>query len=126
MELETQTNPSLQKELLDLLRELLPLHSVYVISAFKEKKKQNVYISPGITTSQKAMTYTLLIITYKPVSKRLGDFMDDLYGKMQQRCKVYAIMYSLSKVKKRLDYGDNFLTQVLFHTTCIYKVDDSL
>ncbi|WP_281756562.1 hypothetical protein [Neptunitalea chrysea] len=70
--------------------------------------------------------YTLLIITYKPISKRLGDFMDDVYNKMQQRCKIYAITYTLSKVKKKLNFGDNFLSQAIFHTSCIYNTDDAL
>ena len=115
-----------QKKLLDLLKKLLPLHSVYVISVYKEKKKQNVYLSPQSVSSQKVVTYTLLIITYKPISSRLGDFMDNLYNKMQQRCKVYAITHSLAKVKKRLNDGDNFLCQAVFQTPCIYKADDSL
>ena len=126
MEAKTPTKFPLDKELLDLLKKLLPLHSVYVISIYKEKKKQNGYLSPQNEISQKSVTYTLLIITYKPISKGQGNFMDDLYNKMQQRCKVYAIMYTLSKVKKRLNYGDNFLSKIIFHTSCIYKADDSL
>lgn len=120
------TKLPLQKELLELLKNSVLLHSVYVLSIFKEKKKQNVYLSPQGTTSKKEIIYTLLIITHKPISKSQGNFMDDLYNKMQQRCKVFAIMYTLSKVKKRLNYGDDFLSKVIFNTSCIYKEDDSL
>lgn len=116
----------LQKEILDLLKKLLPLHSLYVISVNEERKEQNVYLSPQSVSSQKVVTFTLLIITYKPISKRLGDFMDDLYNKMQQRCKIYPIIYTLSNVKKLLNYGDNFLSKAIFHTLCIYKEDDCL
>jgi len=116
----------LQKELLDLLKELLPLHSVYVISVQKEKKKQEVFLSSKCTNPQKLVIYTLLIITYKPISRRLGEFMDDVFNKMQHRCKVYVIMYTLSNAKKRLDFGDNFLSQAVFQTPCIYKYDNSL
>jgi len=116
----------LQEELLDLLKKLLPLHSVNVISVQKEKKKQEIFLSPICTNPQKLVTYTLLIITYKPISKRLGEFMDDVFNKMQQRCKIYAIMYTLSNAKKRLDFGNNFLSQALFQTPCIYKYDNSL
>ena len=116
----------LQKELIDLIKRELPLHSVYVISLNKEKKQRNVYLSSQSVSSQKVVTYTLLIITHKPISSRLGDFMDNLYNKMQQRCKVYAITHTLSKVKTTLNYGDNFLSQVIFQTPCIYKEDDSL
>ena len=110
------TKLPLQKELLELLKNSVLLHSVYVLSIFKEKKKQNVYLSPQGTTSKKEIIYTLLIITHKPISKSQGNFMDDLYNKMQQRCKVFAIMYTLSKVKKRLNYGDDFLSKVIFNT----------
>jgi len=123
---ETPTKFTLQEELLVLLKKLLPLHSVYLISSYNEKMQQNVYLSPQIVNSRKMVTYTLLIITHKPISKSLGDFMDDLFNKMQQRCRVYIILYTLTKVKKRLDYGDDFLFKVIFHTTCLYKVDDSL
>lgn len=68
----------------------------------------------------------MLIITYKPLSKRLGDFIGDISNKMQHRCKVFAIMYTLPKVKKRLNFGDNFLSQAIFQTPCIYKYDNSL
>jgi hypothetical protein len=123
---KTQTKFPLQNELLDLLKELLPLHSVYVISVQKEKKKQEVFLSSKCTNPQKLVIYTLLIITYKPLSKGLGDLLSDLYNKMQHRCKIYAIMYTLPKVKKRLNFGDNFLSQAIFQTPCIYKYDNSL
>lgn len=126
MKASSPTKFHFKKELLNLLKELLPLHSVYVIGYNKEKKRQNVYLLPQSVSSQKAVTYTLLIITYKPISKRLGDFMDDLNNKMQQRCKVYVVTYTLSKVKKRLNYGDSFLSKIIFQTPCIYKKDDCL
>jgi len=126
MKAKTPTKFPLQEELLDLLKKLLPLHSVYVIGVHKERKKQKAYLSPQNVTFQKTVTYTLLIITYKPLSKRLGEFMDDVFNKMQHRCKIYVIMYTLSNAKKRLDFGDNFLSQVVFQTPCIYKHDNSL
>lgn len=126
MEAKTKIKIPLKKEILDLLKKLLPLHSVYVIGVNKESKKQHVHLSPQRVSSQKLVTFTLLVITYKPMSKRLGYFMDELFNKMQQRCKIYPIMYALSNVKKRLYYGDNFLSKVIFQTPCIYKADDCL
>ncbi|WP_111308666.1 hypothetical protein [Confluentibacter sediminis] len=111
----------LEKEVIGLLKDLLPLHSIYVISVNTEKRKQDVYLPPSNATTQKVVTYTLLIICHKFPSKGLAGFMDDICNKMQQRCKVYAIMYTLSKVKKRLDYGDNFLNQIINKTPCLYK-----
>ncbi|WP_147676331.1 hypothetical protein [Algibacter pacificus] len=45
---------------------------------------------------------------------------------MKQHCRVYVIFYTLSNVKKRLDYGDNFLFRVIFQTPYLYKEDDTL
>ena len=116
----------LQGELLDILKKHVPLHAVYVIGIQKEKKKQELFLSPIATHPKKRVTYTLLIITHKTISKKLRGIMDHVYSKMQQRCKIYVIMYTLSTVKKRLDFGDNFLSQAIFLTPCIYKEDNSL
>lgn len=52
--------------------------------------------------------------------------MENLYTKMQRRCRVYIIFYTFSKMKKRLTYGDNFLSMAVFQTKCIYQTDDFL
>jgi hypothetical protein len=126
METKTSTKLPFKEELIDLIKKELPLHSVYVISVHKEKRKQEIFLLPNCTSPQKTVTYTLLVIGQKSPLKGLGDFMDDLYNKMQRRCRVYVIFYTLSKVKKRLNYGDNFLSQVIFKTNCIYKENSSL
>lgn len=123
---DTTAEFTLQEELLTLLKRLIPLHSVYVISVNNEKQQHNTFLLPQSVSSQKMVTYTLLIITHKPISRRLGDFMDDMYNKMERRCKIYAIMHTLSRVKKKLDYGSNFLHRAIFQTSCIYKADNSL
>lgn len=116
----------LEKELIGLLKDLLPVHSVYVISVYTHKKKQDVFLTPLNMAAQKFVTYTLLIISHKFPNKSLADFMDDLYNKMKQRCKVFAVMYTLSKAKKRLDYGDNFLSQIINKAPCIYEANNAL
>ncbi|MFI1770635.1 hypothetical protein [Thalassobellus citreus] len=69
MEAKTPTKFPFQMELLNLLKELLPLHSVYAIGYNKEKKRQNVYLSPQSASSQKAVTYTLLSSHISPFPK---------------------------------------------------------
>lgn len=115
-----------QKELLDLIKKVLPLHSVYVISIYKETKKQDIFLSPPCTNPKKFITYTLLIISHKPISINLREFMDDLYNNMQQQCKVYPIIYTLSDVLAKLDYGNAFLNRIVTQTTCLYKENDAL
>ena len=126
METKATTKFPLQQELLAVIKKELPLHSVYTISVYKEKKKQDVLLSPVSAHAQKTIIYTLLIIGYKPMSKGLAEFMDGIYNQLQQRCKVYVIYYTLANATKQLDYGNNFLLKTIFQTPCIYRSDDTL
>ncbi|MFI0431288.1 hypothetical protein [Mariniflexile sp. HMF6888] len=126
METTTLKKFPYQKALIALIKKEVPLHSVYVISVYKEKQTQNVYLFPESVNSQKVITYTLLLITHKPIPKNMQDFMDTLYNNMQQRCKVYAIVYTLPKVKAKLNDGCRFLSKVLNQTPCMYQEDDAL
>lgn len=111
---------------MDLLKNEIPLHSVYLISEFKEKQEQSVKLKPKQKTRICFYTYTLLIIGQKPISKSLGDFMDDLYGKMGQKCRVYIIYYALPNVKRAMDEGDNFLSRTIHKTPCLFRADNQL
>ncbi|OYX26949.1 MAG: hypothetical protein B7Z06_04915 [Flavobacteriales bacterium 32-35-8] len=126
METEATTKFPLQQELLAVIKKELPLHSVYTISVYKEKKNRAVFLSPACIHKQKTIIYTLLIIGYKPMSKGLAEFMDGIYNQLQQRCKVYVIYYTLANATKQLDYGNNFLLKTIFQTPCIYRSDDTL
>lgn len=126
METKTLKKFPYRKTLIALIKKEVPLHSVYVISVYKEKQTQNVYLFPQSVNSQRVITYTLLLITHKPIPKNLQDFMDTLYNNMQQRCKIYAIVYTLPKVKAKLNDGCHFLNKVLNQTPCMYQEDDAL
>ncbi|MCG2461512.1 hypothetical protein K8352_12185 [Flavobacteriaceae bacterium F89] len=115
-----------QEELLELLKKQLQLHSVYVIGNIKESRYQRVNLFPRTTDSEMLVIYTLLIICHDPISKNLGEFMDDLYNKMGKQCKVYPIIYTLNNVMDKLDYGNNFLNRIVNRTPCIYQEDESL
>lgn len=126
METKTLKKFPYRKALIALIKKEVPLHSVYVISVYKEKQTQNIYLFPQSVNSQRVITYTLLLITHKPISKKMEDFMDNLYNNMQQRCKIYAIVYTLSNVKAKLNDGCRFLNKVLNQTPCMYQEDDAL
>ncbi|OGS72632.1 MAG: hypothetical protein A3F91_06870 [Flavobacteria bacterium RIFCSPLOWO2_12_FULL_35_11] len=115
-----------KKELLEQIKKVLPLHSVYVISVYKETKKQEIFLSPPCINPEKFITYTLLIISHKPISINLGEFIYDLYNNMQQQCKVYPIVYSLSDVLAKLDYGNAYLNRIVTQTKCLYQENDAL
>lgn len=126
METTTLKKFPYRKALIALIKKEVPLHSVYVIGVYKEKQTQNIYLFPQSVNSQRVITYTLLLITHKPISKNMQDFMDTLYNNMQQRCKIYAIVYTLPKIKAKLNDGCHFLNKVLNQTPCMYQEDDAL
>jgi len=126
MNANTQTKFYLESELIEVLKTLLALHSVYVIGMNKEKKNRDVFLSPACVDKQNTIIYTLLIIGYKPMSNGMGEFMDGIYNQLQQRCKIYVIYYTLANATKQLDYGNNFLLKTIFQTPCIYRADDNL
>ncbi|WP_166962065.1 hypothetical protein [Yeosuana marina] len=126
MKTKTPTKFPFKKKLIGLIQKELPLHSIYVIGVYAEKKRQEIYLTPGCTNPQKLVIYTLLIIGHKSPRKSQGDFMEYLYNKMQQRCKVYVIFHTLVNIMDRIDMGDNFLTRTISQPPCLYKEDDAL
>lgn len=90
------------------------------------KNKQVTYSTPKSKQTHMEATYTLLIVGDKALHKNLDDFMEEVYNKMEQRCKVYIIYVTLSNLMERIDIGDNFLARTLKETPCMYKQDNGL
>lgn len=126
MKTKTSKKFPYQKELICLIQKEVPLHSIYVISVYTEKRGQGIYMTPLSKKSKKKVTYTLLIIGHKSARKSQGDLMEYMYNKTDQRCKVYVIFHTLANIMNRIDVGDNFLTRALSETPCMYKEDDTL
>ena len=126
--METKANKKFpfQKELISLIKKEVPIHSVYVIKLNKNKSKQIAYLTPKSEHSQVEAIYTIFIVGNKALHKNLGDFMEEVYNKMEQRCKVNIIFCTLPNLMERIDIGDNFLTCILSDTPCIYREDNAL
>ncbi|MFD0989795.1 hypothetical protein ACFQ1R_06790 [Mariniflexile jejuense] len=126
MSAKTSTKFPLQTELLVLLQSLIPLHSVYIIHMNTCKSKHLTYLSPKDKQIYLEAVYTLLLVGDKTLQKDLDDFMEEMYNKMEQRCKVCVIYVTLSNLMERIDIGDNFLTRTIKETPCMYKQDNVL
>mgnify|MGYP003632824477 CR=1 FL=1 len=113
-------------ELTQLIKSIVSLHSVYVLGFSDQEIRSETYLGNSESRGNKSVTYTLVIISHKTVTKKPIDFMEEIYAKTRQKIKVYPIFYNLSKVLEKLDFGDNFLTRVITQTPCIYKEDESL
>ncbi|GGK32787.1 hypothetical protein GCM10007962_28900 [Yeosuana aromativorans] len=116
----------LQKELLDLLKNLVPLHSVYVIGMDTSKNKHIHYLHTKSKQEHLEAIYTLLIVGNKTINKNLDDLMEEVYNKMKQRCKVNILFCTLDNIMERIDIGDNFLTRTLKEAPCMYREDNTL
>lgn len=126
MKTKPALKPTYKKELVNLLKSILPLHSVYVIRCCKERKKQVDYLNFRDSNPQRSETYTLLILVHGTVTKKPMDLMEEVHHKTGKRSKVVAICHSLSKAIEKLSEGDHFLYQVLEHSPCLYKENDVL
>ncbi|WP_372755482.1 hypothetical protein [Mariniflexile sp.] len=91
-----------------------------------QKQGHLAYLSPKDGQAHKEAIYIILIVADKTLHKNLDDFMEEVYNKMEQRCKVYIIYVTLSNLMERIDIGDNFLTRTLKETPCMYKQDKGL
>jgi hypothetical protein len=124
--IQKDINHLYQNQLLLLIKSLLPLHSAYILGFCEHETKHECYLNTNDSRGKNSVTYTLVIISYKTVTKKPIDFMEEIYNKTKQKIKVYPIFYNLSKVLEKLDFGDNFLTTVITQTPCIYKEDEVL
>ena len=126
MKTKSITKFPLQKELLTLLKSLVSLHSVYVIHSNACKNKQVTHLTPKSKQTHMETIFTLLIVGNETLHKNLDDFMEEVYNKMGQRCKVYVIYCNISNLMERIDIGDNFLTRTLKEAPCMYREDNAL
>jgi hypothetical protein len=126
MKAKTPTTFPFQTELIDVIKKELPLHSVYVINMIKSKNKQITQLSPKRKQIYLEAIYTLLIVGNRTLHKNLDDFMEEVYNKMGQHCKVYVIYCTISNLMERIDIGDNFLTRTIKETPCMYREDNAL
>ena len=119
-------NDTVEHDVISQLLELVPVHSIYLLQISTDKNSQIINMPPTNKRSKIIKSYTLFVITYKPISKNLGLLMDDLYNKTQQKYRVYLITMVLSTAIKELNYGSNFLLNILKRTPCIFKDNDNL
>ena len=126
MKTKSITKFPLKDELLGLLRSLISVHSVYVIHLNNTKKRHVAFLSPKSKQEHLEAIYTLLIVGNKTINKNQDDFMEEVYNKMKQRCKVNMLFCTLANIMERIDIGDNFLTRTLQEAPCMYREDNAL
>ncbi len=115
-----------QEKFIALLKNLTPLHSIYVIKKDKTKSKRVTYLPPQNEKSQTQAIYILLVVGHTALDKNLDDLMEEVYNKMNQHCKAYIIYCRLTNLMERISFGDNFLARTLKEAPCMYKEDDAL
>lgn len=107
-------------KLVNVLRSITDVHSVYLIGAQKESRSSLYVLGPNKEYPERDLyTITLLIISRENVAQP-KEFMNAVFTKMDERVKIYPILYTLNDVKYRLDSGDNFLSRFLSPQNEIY------
>ena len=113
-------------ELVDSIKSILPIHSIYVLALTETVKETTAFTPPLRTSSEGFAVYTLVLVSLRSFLLNTTQVTVVLLEKMHYKCKVYPITFIIEDVIDRVDEGNNFLTRILNHAPCIYKVDESL
>jgi hypothetical protein len=99
--------------LMKVIQSILTVHSIYLIGVQRESRS-SLYVldSEKECPDRDLYTITLLIISEENIAQP-KEFMNEVFTKMNQRVKIYPILYTLNDVKYRLNAGDNFLSRTL-------------
>ncbi|GGD84916.1 hypothetical protein [Planktosalinus lacus] len=122
------TKDTLLKKIIAYLRLHHHLDAAFLISKQTHSKETRCYFPPRETSLKREYTYTLFLITAKPLYTGNGtnpaQLMDALYNHTQNRAKVYLIAYSATEFEAKITCGNNFLKHILNYSRCVYTVTD--
>src|SRR5690606_26518628 len=122
------------QEIINYLRLNYGLCAAYLLNKSTTTTQHHYHYPPGKQHRHRSFTYTLVIITQSSrrtsgprdcSSNNTGDknpaqLMDLLYNHTQKQAKVYVIPFTYKAVSNQLQMGDNFLSNTLLHTRCVY------
>ena len=120
MKIENIPQP-LVKSLIEIIRSLVRVHSIYWIGATKNDSSSSyLFNSEGRDKFNQQYEFTLLVISYAEI-RDPKTFMGEVFNKMKEQVKLYSIHYSYNDIKRRLEAGDNFLSRVLLPGNCLFQ-----
>ena len=100
-------------KLIKVIQSIVTVHSIYLIGVQKESSSFLYVLDPEKENPVPDLySITLLIITEEYIAQP-KEFMNEVFTKMDQRVKIYPILYTLNDLRYRLNYGDNFLSRTL-------------
>lgn len=128
-------NDRLLQEIINYLRLHHGLCAAYLLNKSSTTTQHHYHYPPGKEHHHRTFTYTLVIITQSSgrtsgprgcsSNNNIGDknpaeLLDILYNHTQKQAKVYVIPFTYKAVSNQLEMGDNFLSNTLLHTRCVY------
>lgn len=111
----------LLERLIEVIRSLTQVHSIYWIGAIKKDSSSNYLFNSEVNDHyEQQYEFTLLIISYEEIGNPKA-FMGQVFNKMKEQVKLYSIHYSYNDINRRLNEGDNFLNRVLLPENCLFQ-----
>jgi hypothetical protein len=100
-------------KLIKVIQSMVTVHSIYFIGVQKESFSSQYVLDTNEECPERDLyAITLLIISEEYIAQP-KEFMNEVFTKMDQRVKLYSILYTLNDVRYRLNAGDNFLSRFL-------------
>ena len=128
-------NDRLLQEIINYLRLHYGLCAAYLLNKSTVTTQHHYHYPPGKEYRQRTFIYTLVIITQPSrrtsgprgysSNSTIGDLnptqlTDILYNHTQKQAKVYVIPFTYKALSNQLQMGNNFLSNTLLYTHCIY------
>lgn len=125
MKTPASTSPEIHK-VIAVICSLCKAHTVYLIRQLQVKTTHESATRLSKTRKPRSCyVLTMLIISYDQIAdpKR---FCNEVFNKTQEQITLYSIHYTLKEANNKINYGCNFLNQVLREGTLLYSEDNRL
>ena len=109
-------------KLTQVIQSMTKLHSIYLIGMQKNSRSSLYVLNPNPQKeSSKVHTYNLdLLIISEEYIAHPNKFMSEVFSKMHERIRINSVHYTLNDIKYRVNYGDNFLSRILYSENEIF------
>jgi len=107
-------------QVIAIIKRIVQLHSIYLIGSSEMNIPNKYILDSKMTNIEKhEFTYSLVLITHDFIADP-KTFMNDVFNKTGEKCRIFSIHYTLNDTKYRLRHGDNFLSRILSSENEVY------
>ncbi len=115
-----ETEDELLIRVIELLKTKLDIDSVFLISKYEEQQTLEVHLEQATPLLQNTTIYTLMLVTNEPAPLSPAEVTNFIFQETAQGCKVYSILFAVSEVVRKRDYGSHFLEHIILESKWVY------